>query len=76
MKSRVNNFYVAVELVVTTPLKYSKYLNIILYIRSAKNKRFIRSIFQILPSLYNFMTEITILQINNKHMPLKMLLMY
>ena len=69
MKSRVNNFYVAVELVVTTPLKYLKYFNIILYIG-------IRSIFQILPSLYNFMTEITILQINNKHMPLKMLLMY
>ena len=75
MKSRVNNFYVAVEFVVTTPLKYLKYFNIILYIRSAKNK-LIRSIFQILPSLYNFMTEITILQINNKHMPLKMLLMY
>ena len=70
MKSRVNNFYVAVELVLTTPFNYVKYFNIILYIKS------IRSIFQILSSLYIFMTEITILQINNKHMPLKMLLMY
>ena len=70
MKSRVNNFYVAVELVLTTPFNYLKYFNIILYIKS------IRSIFQILSSLYIFMTEITILQINNKHMPLKMLLMY
>ena len=70
MKSRVNNFYVAVELVLTTPFNYLKYFNIKLYIKS------IRSIFQILSSLYIFMTEITILQINNKHMPLKMLLMY
>jgi len=72
MKSRVNNFYVAVELVLTTPFNYLKYFNIKLYIKSTK----IRSIFQILSSLYIFMTEITILQINNKHMPLKMLLMY
>ena len=76
MKSRVNNFYVAVELVLTTPLNYSKYFNIIQCTRSTKKQRFIRRIFQILPNLYHFMTEINILQINNKHMPLKMLLMY